>query len=253
MHGDAERALFASTLKCLTPRITSSSVVHDNGPRPGAATSVILDMLDPKFMDEIPDILISATTQRGVDDANECYANWAPRIEAESRDLSSVPDAKFTHSIALFEVFQFPHAPQNLREIHRTLRADGVGVLLAWKRNGWCSVIHHAQSLVRPDLPLHISSALDFSAEGVLLEFVVEAGFREGKVDVRIERTVRNGEHVEEMKKWFLWDGIQDSMTEGWSDKEKGKWPVAVDEAIQKEVEQYGGILFEAWTAIAQK
>ena len=158
-------------------------------------------------------------------------------IKAESRDLSSVPDGKFTHSIALFEVFQFPHTPQNFRGIYRTLQTNGVGVFLAWKRNGWYPVIHHAQNLVRADLPLHISSALDFSAEGVLLEFVVEAGFSEGNVEAIIERTVRKGEHIDEMKKSLLWNGIWDSMTVGWTDEEKGRWPAAVEEAIQKEVE----------------
>lgn len=171
-HADAERALLASTLKRLTlaSRITSSSVVHDDSPHAGSATSVLLDMLDPRFMDEIPEVSISATSQRAVDNANECYENWAPRIavlKTESRDLSSVPDDKFTHSIALFDVFQFPH--------------------------------------------------------------------------------------IDEMKKSLLWNGIRDSMTVGWSDEEKGRWPAAVEEAIQKEIEQYGGVLFEAWTAIAQK
>lgn len=254
MHGDAERALFASTLKRLRPRITSSSVVHDNGTGAGAATSVILDMLNPKFLDEIPEILITNPTQ--VNTASECYRDWGPRItviEAESRDLSSFPDAKFTHSIALFSVFHFPDAPQNLREIHRTLQPRGVAVLLAWKRSGWCSIIHQAQSLVRPDLPLNMSYHLDFSSEGVLFEFVVEAGFEEAEVGVGEEMTVRKGEHIEEMKKFFLWDGIQNMMTEGWTDEEKGRWPVAVDEAIRREVEQYGGIMFEAWTAIAEK
>jgi hypothetical protein len=94
---------------------------------------------------------------------------------------------------------------------------------------------------------------LDLSSEGVLFEFVFEAGFSEAKVGVGEERTVRKGEHMEEMKKFFLWDGIQTMMTEGWTDKEKGRWPAAVDEAIRREVEQYGGILFEAWTAIAGK
>lgn len=126
-------------------------------------------------------------------------------------------------------------------------------MFLVWKQNGWYSVIHPAQNLVRADLPLHISSAFDFSEEGVLVEFVVEAGFSEGNVEVIIERTVRKGEHIDEMKKSLLWNGIRDSMTVGWSDEEKGRWPAAVEEAIQKEIEQYGGVLFETWTAIAQK
>ena len=253
-HADAERALFASTLIHLTPRITSSSVVHDNGTGAGAATSVILDMLDPKFLDEIPEILITDTSKLNV--ANECYSQWSPRItavKADSQDSSSIPDGKLTHSIAMFTMFHFPDAPQSLREIYRTLQPGGVAVLLAWKRSGSCSVIHQAQSLVRPDLPLEIFSSLDFSGESVLFRFVVEAGFSEAKVEVRQERTVRKAEHIEEMKKLILWDGFRDAMTKGWTDEEKGKWPAAVEEAIQKDVEQYGGVLFEAWTATAYK
>jgi hypothetical protein len=41
--------------------------------------------------------------------------------------------------------------------------------------------------------------------------------------------------------------------TEGWTDEEKIRWPAAVNEAVRREVEQFRGILFEAWTAIAYK
>jgi hypothetical protein len=99
-------------LKHLTPRITSSSVVHDNGTGAGAAPSVVLDMLNPKFPDEILEILITDTSK--LDVANECYSQWRPRItavKADSQDLSSIPDGKFTHSIAMFTVFHFLDAP----------------------------------------------------------------------------------------------------------------------------------------------
>jgi hypothetical protein len=58
-------------------------------------------------MDEVAEILIANPTQ--IYKANECSRDWSSRIKAmaESVNLSSVPDVKFAHSIAMFSVFLF--------------------------------------------------------------------------------------------------------------------------------------------------
>jgi hypothetical protein len=88
--------------------------------------------------------------------------------------------------------------------------------------------------------------------EGVLREFVIKAGFNEEKVQVQQDETIRTDEDLEGMRD-FMRAGFSNMATKGWTDEEKERWPAAVDKAIQREVDQYGGIQFEAWTIIAQK
>jgi hypothetical protein len=60
----------------------------------------------------------------------------------------------------------------------------------------------------------------------------------------------QKGEDVQGMKEFMLADFSM--ATRGWSEEQQ-RWHVAVEEAIRREVEEYGGIKFEAWTIIARK
>jgi ubiquinone/menaquinone biosynthesis C-methylase UbiE len=253
--GNSTRAIFASILGRISPSIASSSAIHDNAGGVGTATSVILEDLAPTSPDDIPEVLITDNNPGMIAAAKEAFRDISSRItatEADSQDLSNISDAVFTHSIVNFSVFLFSDALQALREIHRTLQPDGVAVLLTWKRFGFGSTVHVAQSLVRPDLPPMPIPGSHFMHEGVLRDFVIKAGFNEEKVQVHHDETIRKDEDLEGMRDFMLGD-ISKMATKDWTDEEKGRWPSAVDEAIQKEVEQYGGIQFEAWTVIAHK
>ncbi|KAJ5177171.1 uncharacterized protein N7482_003048 [Penicillium canariense] len=250
--GNSTRAIFASSLGLIVPSITSSSVVHDNAGGVGTATSVILDSLD---QNELPEVLITDNNPGMVAAATDTFKDMNTRITAtvmDSHDLTSIPDAKFTHSILNFSVFLFPDALKALREIHRTLQPDGVAALLTWKRFGFASVIHVAQSLVRPDLPPMPLPGSHFYNEGVLAKLVIEAGFNKARVEVVQKDTVRTGEDLEGMKEFMLAD-LSNMATKDWTPEEKKRWPAAIEEAIEREVQQYGGIWFEAWIVIAQK
>jgi ubiquinone/menaquinone biosynthesis C-methylase UbiE len=253
--GNSTRAVFASILGRISPSITSSSVIHDNAGGVGTVTSVILDSLTSTSPDDVPEVLITDNNPGMIAAAKEAFRDMKSKItatEADSHDLRNIPDAKFTHSILNFSVFLFNDALQALREIHRTLKPDGVAVLLTWKRFGFGSTVHVAQSLIRPDLPPMPIPGSHFMNEGVLRDLVIMAGFNEEKVQVQHDKTIRKGEDLEGMRDFMLGD-ISKMATKDWTDEEKSRWPVAVDEAIQREVEQYGGIQFEAWTVIAQK
>jgi hypothetical protein len=91
-----------------------------------------------------------------------------------------------------------------------------------------------------------------FLNEGVLAGMVVEAGFSEANIQVSQTEIVQKGEDVQGMKEFMLAD-FSKMATRGWSAEEQQRWPVAVEEAIRREVEEYGGIKFEAWTIIARK
>lgn len=253
--GNSTRALFSSIYGRIKPTIISSSVVHDNAGGVGTATSVILDNLAPTSRDDTPEILITDNNPGMIAAAKEAFREMNAKttvIEADSQDLSTIPDGKFSHSILNFSVFLFPDALGALREIHRTLQPDGVAVLLTWKRFGFGATIQAAQRLVRPDLPQMPIPGSHFINEGVLVELVIKAGFSAAKVQVERDETVRKGGDLEGMKEFMLAD-FSKMATRGWTDEDMGRWPAAVDEAIQREVEEYGGIRFEAWTVIAHK
>jgi ubiquinone/menaquinone biosynthesis C-methylase UbiE len=170
----------------------------------------------------------------------------------DSEDLSSIPDAKFTHSILNFSVFLFKDALGALREIHRTLQPDGVAILLTWKRFGFGSTVHAAQGIVRPDLPRMPFPGAQFLNENVLAKLAIEAGFDEAKIQVSRKEIVQKGEDLEGMKE-FMSTGFSSMATRDWSPEEQQRWPAAVEEATGKEVDEYGGMKFESWTVIARK
>lgn len=253
--GNSTRAIFASSLDLIASSITSSAVIHDNAGGVGTATSVILDSFVSTSQDGIPEVLITDNSPAMVAAACEAFKGLSPRITAvqiDSQDLSSISDGRFTLSILNFSVFLFPNALAAIREIHRTLQANGVAALLTWKRFGFGSVIHVAQTIVRPGLPVIPLPGTQFLNEGVLAKLVVEAGFDETKTQVVQKETVRTGEDVQGMKEFMLTE-FSTMATKGWSDEEKKRWPAAVEQAIRKEVEEYGGIRFEAWVVIARK
>lgn len=253
--GNSTHAMFASSLDLIIPPIVSSSVIHDNAGGVGTATSVIFEKLAATFHDGIPEVLITDNNPAMIAAARDAFRDHSSRItaaEMDSQDLSNVPDNKFTHSILNFSVFLFPDALAALREIHRTLQPSGVAALLTWKRFGFSSVIHAAQRLVRPDLPLLPLPGAQFMNDGVLHRHVIESGFDESNIQVAQKETVRVGEDVEGMKALMVTTFLQ-MACKGWSDEDKKKWPTAIEQAISSEVEEYGGVKFEAWVVIAKK
>lgn len=249
--GNSTRDLFALSFPLIEPLITPSSIIHDNAGGVGTATSVILENFPSS---PIPEIMITDNNPAMIAAARDTFKDLEKitAIEMDSQDLQSVPDGKFTHSILNFSVFLFPDAPSALREIHRTLRDDGVAVLITWKRFGFGSIIHDAQGIVRPDLPRIPLPGSYFLHDGVLAKMAVEAGFEEGNVRVSKGEIVQKGEDVQGMKDFMLAD-FSTMATKGWSDEDKEKWPAAVEEAIRREVQEFGGIKFEGWTVIARK
>lgn len=253
--GNSTRALFALSFDPDALSITPSSIIHDNAGGVGTATSVILDSIAPTCGDDIPEVLITDNNPAMISAARETFKNFGSKItasEIDSEDLSSISDAKFTHSILNFSVFLFPNPLTALREIHRTLQPNGVAVLLTWKRFGFGDLIHAAQGLVCPDLSRMPLPGAHFLNEGVLEKLVVEAGFDERKVQVSKKESIQTEEDIQGMKEFMLAD-FSKMATRGWSDREQQKWPAAVEEAICGEIGKNGGVKFEAWIVIARK
>lgn len=252
--GNSTNRIFALSLpdiEAVSP-LTKDSIVHDNAAGPGTATAAIVE----KFpREKVPSILITDNVPPMVEAAKATFVSW-PQIETrvlDSLSLDGIPDDQLTHSILNFSIFTFSDPVKGLREIYRTLRPGGVAALTTWKRFGASQVIHAAQALVRPDLPPMALPHPEFLQQGVLEKTAVEAGFARDAIQVKEESIVVSGLELDEGLKKFILGDFTRPARQGWSDEEVGRWPDAVEQAIQEEIEAFGGIKFEAWVVITKK
>lgn len=232
--------------------ITKDSVVHDNAAGPGTATSVLVDRLPA---DGLPHILVTDNVPPMVQAAKDSFTSW-PTIETrvlDSQNLEGIPDDHFTHSILNFSAFTFADPLKGLKEIHRTLKSPGLAALLVWKRFGAGEVIHAAQALVRPDLPPMKIPNPQFFEEGYLQKISAEAGFDPSKMQLSQWTIIVKGPELDDGLKKFILSDFTRPARAGWTDEEVSRWPEAVDKAIQKEVDAYGGVKFESWVVLASK
>ncbi|KAH6679947.1 S-adenosyl-L-methionine-dependent methyltransferase [Plectosphaerella plurivora] len=252
--GNSTRQMFADSydeISAIKP-FEQTSVIHDNAAGPGTAASVITDRLPH---DSVPSILVTDNVPRMVDAAKATFESW-PQVETkvlDSLDLADIPDEHFTHSILNFSIFTFSDPLKGLQEIHRTLKTDGLAVLPTWKRFGAGKTIHGAQALVRPDLPRMWIPRPEFFEEGVLEKLAIEAGFEADKIQVLQKTVIVKGEELHEGLKVFMQGDMMKPARQGWTDEEEARWPAAVEEAIQGEVDAFGGVKFEAWLVLAKK
>lgn len=232
--------------------ITGGSVVHDNAAGPGTATSVLVERLPP---DDLPRILVTDNVPPMVQAAKDSFSAW-PTIETrllDSLDLEGIPDDHFTHSILNFSAFTFADPLKGLKEIHRTLKSPGLAALLVWKRFGAGEVIHAAQALVRPDLPPMRIPNPQFQEEGYLQKLAAEAGFEPSRMKMSCWTVVVKGPELDDGLRKFILSDFTRPARAGWTDEEVDRWPEAVDQVVQKEIDAYGGVKFESWVVLASK
>ena len=260
--GNSTRYIFEACVKDLEPPITEKSTVHDNAAGPATATKALHDHHPHPFHIEVTDsvpAMIDAAT-----DALAC-CGWQMGTQWEGEDVITykvmdshdlkLADNSITHSLTNFSIFTFKDPVQCLREIHRTLQPDGKGVALVstWKRFAVIEVVHRAQRLVRPDLPLMKIPQPWFLREGYLKDMMVEAGFEAEKVRVVQRSVIIRGRDRDGLVEFMKGDFTKPARA-GWTEEEAGRWSDAVDQAVEEEekANEYG-MRFEAWVALAKK
>ncbi|KAK3314441.1 S-adenosyl-L-methionine-dependent methyltransferase [Apodospora peruviana] len=255
LTGNSTRDLFAASLEDITTLhpITSSSRIHDNAAGPGTAASVLVSQLPSSTLPTGVEILITDNVPAMLTAAREHLSSF-PTItiqEMDSLDLK-LPDSHLSHTILNFSIFNMADPLKCLQETHRTLKEGGIAALLTWRRFGAAEVIRAAQEMVRPDLPPIFVPREEFTREGVLADLAVDAGFNKEKMTVLSKRVVVTGDDLDNLSEFFP-GLISEPARKGWTEQERARWPEVVDKAIQGEVEEYGGVLFEAWVVLAWK
>lgn len=231
------------------------SVVHDTAAGPGIGAAALVACL-PK--DQLPkEMLVSDNVAMMVSAARESLvASPLPHVdckEVDSQDLSSVPDNYFTHSIDNFSIFTFVRPTDAVRETYRTLRPGGLAVVTCWRRFAPMFIVHAAQKKIRPDLPLMATPSPEFYEEGVLQKVVEESGFAKNNITM-VDKVlvVDDDENIAGLI--MLMSGpMMSKAREGYTEEEEARWVGSVSQSVKEEVEQFGGIRFEAYILLATK
>ncbi|KAK9419510.1 putative Methyltransferase type 11 domain-containing protein [Seiridium unicorne] len=238
-----------------TQPIGSDSVIHDTAAGPGIGAAALVACL-PK--EQLPrEILVSDNAAMMVSAARDSLATSPlPHVdckELDSQDLSSIPDNYFSHSINNFSIFTFTHPADAIRETYRTLHPGGLAVVTCWRRFAPMFIVHAAQKKIRPDLPLMPTPSPEFSEEGVLRKVVEERGFAKNDITM-VDRAlvVADAENIAGLT--MLMSGpMMSRAREGYSEEEESRWIESVNQSVKEEVEQFGGIRFEAYVLLATK
>ncbi|KAI0803762.1 S-adenosyl-L-methionine-dependent methyltransferase [Xylaria sp. FL0064] len=238
-----------------THPIGPDSVVHDTAAGPGIGAAALVARLSK---DQLPkEVLVSDNVAMMVSAARESLtASPLPHVdcrELDSQDLSSVPDGYFTHSINNFSIFTFVRPADAIRETYRTLRPGGLAVVTCWRRFAPMFIVHAAQKKIRPDLPLMLTPNPKFYEEGVLQQVVEEGGFAKKNITVTDKvLIVSDDENIAGLT--MLMSGpMMIKAREGYTAEEEARWAEAVSQSVKEEVQNFGGIRFEAYVLLANK
>jgi SAM-dependent methyltransferase len=256
LTGNSTRSLFAASLEDITALhpITPGSRIHDNAAGPGTTTSVLVERLTPDTLEEI-DILVTDNAPAMIAAAREDFSALIPStVTAQEMDSLKLefPNGHFSHSILSFSIYNMSDPLKCLQEVRRTLQDGGLAALVTFKRFGAAEVMRAAQKMVRPDLPPMFVPREEFMQEGVLADLAVEAGFDREKMSMSSRRVVVAGEDLDNLRSFFP-GLISQPARKGWTEEENARWPEVIEEAVQGEIKQYGGVLFEAWVVLARK
>lgn len=235
--------------------IGSDSVVHDTAAGPGIGAAALVATL-PK--EQLPkEVLVSDNAAMMVSAAKESLVSTAlPQVdckELDSQDLASVPDNYFTHSIDNFSIFTFVRPVDAVRETYRTLRPGGLAVVTCWRRFAPMFIVHNAQKRIRPDLPLMPTPSPEFYENGVLQKVVEEAGFPKEKITMDEATLVVDGAENIAGLTTLMSGPMMAKARSGYTEEEEARWADSVGQAVKEEVEQFGGIRFEAYILLAIK
>jgi len=258
--GDGMEQLAAASVSCID--LPSSQVVfHDVGCGLGAATAAIAAassgsktrIIGSDIDDNILDLYRQQVTKN----------NWP--AEAVKADASALefPSETFTHAIGNALLFVLPHdGIDAIKEIHRTLKPNGVAIFNSWAYTPTLPAIIAACEKTRPaGTPLPRQGLEKWEDAKFLHHVITQGGFspenaRLEKKDVFV--TIGELEHFATM----LWSFIGGTSSVGWLKSDEENWNVAVDtvvEALQKSEgfkkleDGKNVVMFKANIAIATK
>lgn len=263
--GNTTRTLVDQILQDIRLGINSFSIIHDNGCGVGTVSAAISDycsargILPPKiYATDSNEAMINElrVRQSEVGPPTSSSPGWATVKSSvmDSENLTFESDM-FGFTFCNITVNTCPNPLRVLQQIQRTLKPAGVAVVTVWKRFGIEVIMKNARQSIKGDAPAGMKQPnAEYTEEGHLAKMMDKADWELGKVKT-LQKDVLVKEGSEEMAglRDFLLGDLTEPARAGWTPEEKSKWPAAVDEAIKGEMQQHGGILFEAWVVLGRK
>jgi ubiquinone/menaquinone biosynthesis C-methylase UbiE len=260
LTGNTTRDVLASFLKsdATSVGIDSSSTILDIAGGPGTAAEAIVDWCSQQEVSPVPQIVVTDFVPAMID-ALEVIKATNPKWEVvtgkvmDSQALTFSDDT-FTHTFCNFSIFTFTHPQDALKEIHRTLKTEGLAVISCWKRFGVDEIMRAAQKVVKGNDYANLigMAGPQFATEGYVAELVEMAGWEKGNVQTLKASAVVKGADLDGLIK-FMSGPFAAMAQKDWTDEEKGRWPEALKEAVRMEIEERGGFRVEGWVVLARK
>jgi ubiquinone/menaquinone biosynthesis C-methylase UbiE len=241
----------ARDLISFAPPISSTSIVLDNASGPGIITGEILNQAASSAGG--PPIIYAADISPAMIDILR-KKNW-PSVKSDVMDAQalSYPDNTFTHSFTNMGIFLFPEPEKGAAEIYRTLRPGGVAVITSIKQVGWVRIFQAAQKEVKPEAPLWKSPLKEEWSTDIKLRSVVQAGgFEPENIEIKTtESSMLSNTLVDFLAS--MRNSVTQMITKDWSEVEKRRFEVVLQEQIEKEMSNPRELEIVAWVAVARK
>lgn len=239
----------ALQLPHISSDITTSTILHDNACGPGTASLAVIEHLGQE-----PARIEGTDNSEGMINAFKhtiAAAGWqnvnATVMASEHMDL---PDNTFTTSITNISMTNFADGPQVLREVRRTLKPQGLAVVVQWKQFTVAEMIHNAQSSIKSDAVLMSVPGAEWMADGYIKARFEDTGFadvRQMTVDVIV-----SGEDIQGLREFMLGNFTAEARA-GWSSDEASRWEAEIDKEISIQVAQHGGVKMVVWVVTGRK
>ncbi|KAF7856024.1 hypothetical protein EAF04_009980 [Stromatinia cepivora] len=255
--GGSTRRIIAYIISLLGD-LPDNPIFLDNACGPGFPTEALLKAY-PNCHVHAADI---APSMVALVNNNVILNEWADRVEMDIMDgiNLSYPNNTFDVSITNFGISFFSDSIAGAKEIHRTLKPGGKAVITCWKEPPFFSLLHAAQSIIKPHSPPLIRPQLErWSHPETMHTTLLAAGFTNEKIHICEKEVMWWNRGVSEAAKGFA-DNFVRMVGEEWAEWEKGRM-YGVTERLLRErgrefvVDREGviGCRLVAWVAIAVK
>jgi ubiquinone/menaquinone biosynthesis C-methylase UbiE len=224
--GRATRAIATHILT--TPNIfpplpaSSSSAaarILDNACGTGAITAAALQLYPSASLDAVD----ASPGMVGIMESQVAAHNWHSNVRTAvmGGEALTFADATFDASVTNFGIFFFADAVQGAREVRRTLKAGGTGVVTCWKTVPFNALNDAAEEIVRPAKPFTRPAFLDRWRDPATLENTLrDAGFAD--VEMHSREVWFWGTDLSDLS-GALVENMLGFVGDDWSEAEKGR------------------------------
>ncbi|KAI1070703.1 hypothetical protein LB507_006720 [Fusarium sp. FIESC RH6] len=229
--GDGMEQLAAASISCIDLP-TSEVIFHDVGCGLGAATAAIaatsngsnVNIIGSDIDDNVLDLYRQEIAKN----------NWpAEAVKADATALD-FPNKTFTHAIGNALLFVLPNdGIDAIKEIHRTLKPDGIAILNSWAYTPTLPAIIAACEKTRPvGTPLPRQGLEKWEDSDFLRRVITQGGFSSETVKLEnrdVFVTIGGLKHLSTM----LWSFIGGTSSVGWLESDEENWDVAVEAVVE--------------------